>query len=208
MTNHRLCRAHFYGLHWHQKLFLPLLSQIIMMCSCSMCINIIYFLWFIPASSMAGSIAFSTTSIFCRRSNMERIPVRTISNEFSKVFAPRFFACSNSSKTTTAGTFSDYKATSCLIKWSLRNGSLSPESAVRFVNPATATGVILLSVPPKQASHPHLRTESHEGHLQLGYFCCWAVTTSVHFPLHPRSIATFPAAILDIIKGISIRHSL
>ena len=35
-----------------------------------------------------------------------------------------------------------------------------------------------------------------------------AVTTSVHLPLQPKSIATFPAAMLEIIKGISIGLTL
>ena len=53
----------------------------IMMCSCSMCINIIYFLWFYPCFFHGKFHRFcSTTSIFCRRSNMERITGRTISS--------------------------------------------------------------------------------------------------------------------------------
>ena len=35
-----------------------------------------------------------------------------------------------------------------------------------------------------------------------------AVTTLIHFPFAPKSIATFPAAMLDIIIGTSIGFTL
>src|SRR5699024_1765596 len=83
-------------------------------------------------------------------------------------------------------------------------GSSAEESAVRFVKPATAIGVILLSVPPANITSASPYWMARRASPMEWVPVAQAVTTLVHFPLQPRAMDTFPAAILLIIIGISI----
>ena len=73
--------------------------------------------------------------------------------------------------------------------------------AVRFVNPATPTGLIAPSVPPAIITSASPYWIARNASPIQCVPDAQAVTTLVHFPLAPRAMDTFPAAILLIILG-------
>ena len=82
-----------------------------------------------------------------------------------------------------------------------RSGSSLPESAVSAAKPATPVGQMQLSVPPAS-----ITSASPAWMLRYASPMEWvpvaqAVTTFRLFPFKPYAIDTFPAAMLEIIRG-------
>ena len=118
--------------------------------------------------------------------------------------APRCFACSSSSRTTTPA-----PSPRTNPSLSLSNGldafigSVEVESAVRLVNPATPVSQIHPSAPPASitSASPYwiARNASPMQFVPLAH----AVTTFVHFPFSPSWMEILPAAMFEIIIGTS-----